>query len=222
MKKGIILTIIILGFLSPISAQVDSLAQFQNSIFPNFEPYSTPRTNGRPGSVFRTDYTGVTFFAEDVAQIPENKSDEGDIVGRMFFSAQQLLQMLNIEFSSEEPIPVEVTLKQVVREYNEQTTLDNVLWGSGKIEKLVVDENSSYYIIRETVSTKEVSFRFSKEDYDKIITGADQLIKRKGKKGAEPDFPYEISKKWKEPHRVFFLKQDIGLEQYPEPEIEEE
>lgn len=220
MKTLILVIIFLIGNLT--FAQPDSLNQFQNSIFPNFKPYSTPRTNGRPGTVYRIDRDQITYYVQDVKMLTAHSSEEGDIIGRMSFSREQLLQMLNIEFATDQPIWAEVFISNAFREYNEQTQVDFILWEKGEIEKLIVDEFSTYYLVRETISTKNIAFRFNQEAYDKIITGAGQLEKLKGKKGVLPDFPYEISKKWKEPRRVFYLDQEIGLEPYPEREEEEE
>lgn len=198
----------------------ESASPSNNSVFTGFKPFSTPRTNGRPGTVFRTDYYSNDYYVEDVKQIISYSSSEGNIIGRMSFTPPQLLQILNIEISADEPVWVEVELENVEREYNEQTQVDDVLWEKDKIETLVVDEFSKYYLIRETVSTKKISFRFNQDDYEKILTGAGQLTKLKAKKGILPDFPYEIIKSWKEPRRIFYKEQEIGLEAYPE--IEEE
>lgn len=218
MKNLLVIILFVMGNL--IYAQPDSLNQYQNSIFPSFKPFSTPRTNGRPGTVYRVDKYSTTYYVQDVKMLTAHKSEEGDIVGRMVFTSDQLLQMLNIEFASDQPILAEVFVSKALREYNEQTQVDDVLWEKGHVEKLIADEFSNYYLVRETISTKNIAFRFNQEAYDKIITGAAQLTKLKGKKGVLPDFPYEISKKWKEPRRVFYLDQEIGLEPYPEEEEE--
>ena len=220
--KSLFVTLTILSVvLGNINGQTDSTYQesvYENSIYPGFKPFPTPRTTGRPGTVFRIDLHGIRYYVEDVKMIMSYTSDEGNIIGRMVFTPVELLQMLNIEFSSEEPIWVEVELEKVEREYNEQTQLDDILWEKDKIDQLVVDEFSTYYIIRETISTKKLTCRFTEEDFSKILTGANQLIKLKAKKGVLPDFPYEITKSWREPRRVFYLDQKIGLDIYPEEE----
>lgn len=221
-KKSLFITLTILLILFGNSyGQTDSTSQiaaYENSIFHGFKPFPTPRTNGRPGTVFRIDSHGIRYFVEDVQTIRSYTSDEGNIIGRMAFTPSELLQMLNIEFNSDEPIWVEVELEKVEREFNEQTQLDDILWEKDKIDQLVVDEFSTYYIIRETVSTKKLTCRFTEEDFNKILTGANQLAKLKAKKGVMPDFPYEITKSWREPRRIFYLDQKIGLDIYPEEE----
>ena len=110
---------------------------------------------------------------------------------------------------------MEVEIKEAVREYNEQTALDKVLWENGKVESIVVDELSKYFIIREAILTEEVTYRFSEEDYSSFITGKSYFKKAVPRGEFELDFPFYITKQFKEPRRVFYLKQQIGLEPYP-------
>lgn len=183
-----------------------------NAILKDFRPFSTPRTNGRPGEVYRIDANNKKFIVQDVAAIQEKISEEGDLVGRMYFTADELLTLLNLEFDRLESIPVEVKIVKAKREYNEQTSVDKVLYDKEKIRDLVADPNSSYFIIRETILSKDITFRFSHEVVKKIKKGASALTKVKSTE--EVDFPFEIQKKFKKEKRIFFLDQDIKIEPY--------
>lgn len=184
-----------------------------NSIFKNFRPFATPRTNYRPGTVYRVAPDNKIYVVEDVKAINSFESNEGNVVGRMSFSAEEILSLLNIELEKYSFVSLEVEMKDVVREYNEQTTVDRVLWENERAENLVVDPMSKYYIIRETVTPKEITYRFSEETYKTIIRGANVLQKSTGD---GIDFPYYITKKYKEPVRLFYLDQRIGLNPYGE------
>jgi len=183
-----------------------------NAILKDFRPFDTPRTNGRPGEVYRIDKNGRRFIVEDVRAIKAKTSEEGNLVGRMYFTSNELLTLLNLEFDRIKIIPVEVSIDQALREYNEQSMVDKVLYENGKIRDLVVDENSKYFIIRETISTKKITFRFSPDIFNKIKKGALALRERKSQK--ELDFPYEVEKKFKKPKRIFYLDQRIKIEPY--------
>ena len=37
-----------------------------NSLLPNFKPFDTPRTNCRPGTVYRCDENGINFIVKDI------------------------------------------------------------------------------------------------------------------------------------------------------------
>ncbi len=185
-----------------------------NAILKDFRPFDTPRTNGRPGEVFRIDKTGRKYIVEDVRAIKAKESEEGNLVGRMYFTANELLTLLNLEFDRIKIIPVEVSIDQALREYNEQSLVDRVLYENGKIRELVVDENSKYYIIRETISTKKITFRFSPDIVKRIKKGA--LALKEINSTEELDFPYEIQKKFKKPKRIFYLDQPIKIEPYEE------
>lgn len=185
-----------------------------NAILRNFRPFSTPRTNGRPGEVYRIDKEGRRFIVEDVRAIKAKTSEEGNLVGRMYFTSDELLTMLNLEFDRIKVIPVEVSIDNAIREYNEQSVVDRVLYENEKIRELVVDENSKYYIIRETISTKKITFRFSPDIYKRIKKGAQVL--KEIKSSQELDFPYEIQKKFKQSKRIFYLDQRIKIEPYEE------
>jgi hypothetical protein len=87
-----------------------------------------------------------------------------------------------------------------------------VLYENEKIRELVVDENSSYFIIRETISSKKVTFRFSPDIVKRIKKGAQAL--KEIKSTEELDFPYEIQKKFKQNKRIFYLDQRIKIEPY--------
>lgn len=192
----------------------DSLNIPQNSVLKNFRPFITPRTNYRAGTVFRVDENNRLFFVEDVKSIKEFTSNEGTIVGRVYFTKDEMLSVLNIEIGSEF-IELEVEIKDAVREYNEQTNLDRVLWENDKVESIVVDELSKYYIVRETMLTEEITYRFSEKDFSSFVTGKSELKKDVPRGEFELDYPFYITKEFKEPRRVFYLKQEIGLEPYP-------
>ncbi len=185
-----------------------------NAILKDFRPFDTPRTNGRPGEVYRIDKKGRRFIVEDVRAIKAKTSEEGNLVGRMYFTSNELLTLLNLEFDRIKIIPVEVSIDQALREYNEQSMVDKVLYENGKIRDLVVDENSKYFIIRETISTKKITFRFSPDIVKRIKKGA--LALKEIKSSEELDFPYEIQKKFKKPKRIFYLDQQIKIEPYEE------
>ncbi len=184
----------------------------ENAILKNFKPFPTPRTNGRPGEVYRITADGKKYIVQDIVAIKEKISEEGDLIGRMYFTADELLTLLNLEFDRVEIIPVEVKILKAVREYNEQTTIDKILYGNDKIRELVVDEESKYFIIRETIRTKDITFRFSHEIVKKIKRGANALSEIKSNQ--ELDFPFEIRKKFKKEKRIFFLDQEIKKDPY--------
>lgn len=184
----------------------------QNAILKNFRPFPTPRTNGRPGEVYRITSEGKKFIVQDITSIKEKRSEEGDLIGRMYFTADELLTLLNLEFDRVEIIPVEVKIIKAIREYNEQTTVDKILYGNSKIRELIVDPESKYYIIREAILTKDITFRFSYETVKKIKRGANVLTEIKSKN--ELDFPFEIRKKFKKEKRIFYLDQEIKIDPY--------
>lgn len=208
MKK--VLPIIIFMFFFLNSAYSQSLPP--NAILKNYHPFSSPRTNGRPGEVYRINENGKRFVVQDIAAIKEKVSEEDDLVGRMYFTADELLSLLNLEFDRLEVVPSEVKILKAKREYTEQTSVDKVLYGDEKIRELLVDENSTYFIIREAIVSKEVTFRFSHEVVKKIKRGAAALTKVKTKE--EIDFPFEIKKKFKNEKRLFYLEEQILLDPY--------
>ena len=195
------------------SAAADS-TKYENSVLKNFTHFSTPRTSGRPGTVYRINPDGKKFIVEDVNAIKSMESREADIRGRMNFPPEKILQVLNLEFENLDPVPVEVEILDAVREYTEQAQVDKVLWEKDKAEELVVDEKSDYFLIRETVSTKEIIYRFSEETIEFLKRGRSQLSKARSVGDEELDFPYEIKKEFEQPHRIFHLDQKIGAEHY--------
>lgn len=185
-----------------------------NAILKNYRPFESPRTNGRPGEVYRIDENGIKYIVQDVTQISQKVSDEGDLIGRMYFTDKELLTLLNLEFDRLEVIPAEVKIMKATREYTEQTTVDKVLYDGGKIRELIVDSKSKYYIIREAILSKDVTFRFSHEVVKKIKRGANALTEIKSTE--ELDFPFEIRKKFKKEKRIFYLNQKIEVDPYDE------
>ena len=130
----------------------------------------------------------------------------------MYFTSNELLSLLNLEFDRVEVIPVEVKIMKAKREYNEQADVDKILYEKEKIKELVLDPNSRYFIIREAILSKDVSFRFSHDVVKKIKRGGSVLTEIKSEK--EHDFPFEIQKKFKSEKRIFYLEQEIGLDPY--------
>lgn len=183
-----------------------------NAVLKNFRPFDTPRTNGRPGEVYRIDENGKKYIVQDVTAIGHKESDEGDIVGRMYFTADELLTLLNLEFDRLEVIPVEVKIVKARREYTEQIAVDNILYNNQKVREIIADPNSKYYIVREAILTKDITFRFNHEVVKKIKRGSNSLAKVETTK--EVDFPFEIRKKFKNEKRIFYKDQDIHIEPY--------
>ncbi|MBK7104864.1 MAG: hypothetical protein IPH62_06240 [Ignavibacteriae bacterium] len=206
--KKIAGTIILLFTFMQLEAQLLP----QNAVLKDFKPFSTPRTNGRPGEVYRINENGIKFIVQDVTSIKEKVSEEGDIIGRMYFTSDELLTLLNLEFDRIDVIPVEIKIVNAIREYNEQITLDNYLYGDGKIREIIKDPNSKYFIIREAILTKDITFRFSLDVVKKIKKGANSLTEIKS--ATEIDFPYEIQKKFKTNKRFFYLDQEIKIDPY--------
>ncbi|MBN1299596.1 MAG: hypothetical protein JW995_00105 [Melioribacteraceae bacterium] len=186
-----------------------------NSVYKNFKPFSTPRTNYRPGTVYRLSADNVQYVVKDISSIKSLESYEGDVVGRMVFSKEEMLECLNIEFT-DEFVTTEVELKDAVREYTEQTNVDNILWNNDAVDELIVDPESSYFIIRETVSVKEITFRFDKTTADNIASGKSSLKEKSTAGDTVIDYPFSITKKFSEPKRLFYLDQKIEMKPYAE------
>ncbi len=178
-----------------------------NSLLKNFKPFETPRTNCRPGTVYRISEDGVRFVVQDVKQIKSSVSNDGTLIGQMTFTSDELLTMLNLNFNSPF-ITAEVEIKNATREFTEQANVDLVLWENDVAEDIMLDEESQYYLIRETVASQNIIFRFSRNSFAQLTTGKLSL-KEKGGEGV--DFPYELSKKFKEPKRFFYLEEKIKM-----------
>ena len=178
-----------------------------NSLLKNFKPFETPRTNCRPGTIYRISEDGVQYIVQDVKQIKSEVSSDGTLIGQMTFTSDELLTMLNLKFNSPF-VTVEVQIKNATREYTEQANVDLVLWENDVAEDIMLDEESEYYLIRETVSSQNIVFRFSKNSFSQLVTGK-QSLKEKGGEGV--DFPYELSKKFSDPKRFFYLEENIKI-----------
>ena len=179
----------------------------QNSLLKNFKPFETPRTNCRPGTVYRISKDGIKYIVQDIKQIKSEVSSDGTLIGQMTFTSDELLTMLNLKFNSPF-VTVEVQIKNATREYTEQANVDLVLWENDVAEDIMLDEESEYYLIRETVSSQNIVFRFSKKSFSQLVTGM-QSLKEKGGEGV--DFPYELSKKFSNPKRFFYLEENIKI-----------
>lgn len=208
MKKIPVILLVLFSFLSEAVSQ--SLPE--NAILKNYKPFSTPRTNGRPGEVYRISGSGTKYIVQDMTEISEKVSEEGDLVGRMYFTSDELLSLLNLEFDRLDIIPAEVQIIKAKREYNEQADIDKILYEKEKIKDIIVDSQSRYFIIRETILSKDVTFRFAHEVVKKIKRGASALTEIKSEK--ELDFPFEIQKKFRTEKRIFYLDQEISLDPY--------
>ncbi len=209
-----LLVSVILLIQSIVFAQLDA-DRPANAIYKNFKPFSTPRTNYRPGSVYRIDKNDVKYFVQDVKSIKSLTSEESTVKGKMSFTRVELLECLNIDIN-QDFIVTEVEIKNATREYTEQTNVDLVLWENDVVEILVVDDSSDYYLIRETVMAKEITYRFDSRTADNIVTGKSNLKEKQAGEGKIVDYPLSISKRFKEPKRLFYLEQKIGLDPYPE------
>ncbi len=176
-----------------------------NSLLKNFKPFETPRTNCRPGTVYRISEDGVRYIVQDVRQIKSDESKDGKLIGQMTFSSAELLSMLNLSFSSDF-VTAEVEIKDATRDFTEQASVDLALYENDIAEDIMLDDDSEYYLIRETVASKEIIFRFSKSSVQQLNTGKSSL---KEKSGEGIDFPFEIKKKFSEPKRFFYLEEKI-------------
>jgi hypothetical protein len=196
--KNILLTIL---FISTIIYSQKG----ENSLLKNFKPFETPRTNCRPGTVYRVTEDGVKYIVQDVKQIKSEESKDGKLIGQMTFSSAELLSMLNLSFSSDF-VMVEVEISDATRSFTEQSNVDLALFENDIAEDILLDENSEYYLIRETVASQEFVFRFSRGSVQQLITGKSSL---KEKSGEGIDFPFEIKKKFNEAKRFFYLEEKI-------------
>lgn len=178
-----------------------------NSLLKNFKPFETPRTNCRPGTVYRISEDGVKYIVQDVKQIKSDVSNDGKLIGQMTFSSEELLNMLNLNFSSDF-VTAEVEIKDATRDFTEQVSVDLALYENDLAEAIMLDENSEYYLIRETVASKEIIFRFSRSSVQQLNTGKSSL---KEKTGERIDFPFEIKKKFSDAKRVFYLEEKIEI-----------
>lgn len=185
-----------------------------NAIYKNFKPFETARTTGRPGTVFRIDTNEVKYYVEDVRAVKSFESSEGNVKGRMYFKKGEILSLLNLDFSTDELIPVEVELQNVIREYNEQSTLDRVFWDDDKAGDLIQDRYSRYFVIREAVLCDEATFKFSNVSISELISGKYQLNEVKLKGDAVDEYPFYITIKFDEPKRLFYLEQEFWLDPY--------
>ncbi len=177
----------------------------ENSLLKNFKPFETPRTNCRPGTVYRISEDGVKYIVQDIKQIKSTSSEDGTLTGQMTFSREELLTMLNLNFSSDY-VTTEVEIKDATRDYTEQANVDLALYENDIAEDIMLDEKSKYYLIRETVATKEIVFRFSRSSIEQLNTGKSNL---KEKSGDGIDYPFELKKKFKDSKRVFYLEEKI-------------
>jgi hypothetical protein len=192
--------ILVLFISSAIYSQIA-----ENSLLKNFKPFETPRTNCRPGTIYRVTENGVKYIVQDVKQIKSEDSKDGKLIGQMTFSNAELLSMLNLSFSSDYEI-VEVEISDATRSFTEQANVDLSLYENDIAEDIILDDNSEYYLIRETVASKEIVFRFSRGSVKQLLTGKSSL---KEKSGDGLDFPFEIKKKFNESKRFFYLEEKI-------------
>jgi len=178
-----------------------------NALLKNFKPFETPRTNCRPGTVYRISEDGVKYIVQDVKQIKSDESKDGTLIGQMTFSSEGILNMLNLSFNSDF-VTAEVEIKNAIRDFTEQASVDLALYENDIAEDIMLDENSEYFIIRETVASKEITFRFSRSSVQQLNTGKSRL---KEKSGEGIDFPFEIKKKFSDAKRFFYLEEKIEI-----------
>lgn len=176
-----------------------------NSLLKDFKPFETPRTNCRPGTVYRISADGVEYIVQDVKQIKSDESKDGTLIGQMTFSREELLTLLNLNFNTDF-VTVEVEIKDAEREFTEQSNVDLALYENDIAKDIMLDENSKYYVIRETVAAKEIIFRFSKSSLEQLTSGKSNL---KEKSGEGIDFPFEIKKKFSDLKRLFYLDEKM-------------
>lgn len=191
-------------FILYFLASIGQAQTMFNSLLKNFKPFETPRTNCRPGTIYRISKDSVKYIVKDVKQIKSEISNDGTLIGQMSFTKEEMLTMLNINFDLD-IIVAEVEIKDAVREYTEQADVDKVLWENDLAEEVMLDKDSEYFIVRETVATKNITFRFSKANYSNIITGKSNLKEKTG----ISDFPFELNKKFNESKRFFFLEEKV-------------
>lgn len=191
-------------FILYFLASIGQAQTMFNSLLKNFKPFETPRTNCRPGTIYRISKDSVKYIVKDVKQIKSEISNDGTLIGQMSFTKEEMLTMLNINFDLD-IIVAEVEIKDAVREYTEQADVDKVLWENDLAEEVMLDKDSEYFIVRETVATKNITFRFSKANYSNIITGKSNLKEKTG----TSDFPFELNKKFNESKRFFFLEEKV-------------
>lgn len=138
---------------------------------PGFIMFPTPRDADPPGTIFRIDAQGVRSEVADISrQLSITVNSEADWsaveskrrVGEAKISLRRLFAgrvRAGAEGNIDHEIKSDLSLKGVSRERTRDTDVDTLL--PRALRNVSFRPNNTYWLIRETISAKEISYTFS-------------------------------------------------------------
>jgi hypothetical protein len=168
-----------------------------------------------PGTVFRIDRSKRRYIV-DTLDIPTRSGEEA--IGRTEESVKANMGMVarlfglgpKLDVSAAHTETLTFELKGARREYLEDADLDSVLepW----LTALKPREGSHYYVIREVISGREITYRLNRDQVDKLggeaaLTDAAKLEGNLHASTSKSE--YVLEQKFARPMRVMFLPEEV-------------
>ena len=188
-----------------------------------FRAFPSARNFDPPGRVFRIK-DGVVYGVTTLAVVIEEGDEQTPYLrDSRTFSLASLLDAFGIA-GGDIPITMKADLSKTAvfevastRGRREWISDDAGLRAklSDKFKSIEVDKGSTYYLIRETISAKEVSYRTSANFLATLNARADleKLLKGQGDLKVESGNEVSLIQKFSSPLRIWYKAETISLEQ---------
>lgn len=188
-------------------------------LFPDFKMFPSARTFDAPGTVFRINPDGTRFDVIDLSsRIPTSGGDESipEQMGHRKLSGEAISDFLSAKGSASasgsDSYDVFLSLTGVRREKIFDTDLDKVL--ATALGGIVLRRDSRYYVIRETIAARAISYRLTSSDAASAHIKVDQQKIANGNAKLERTSSGEtrLVVSFEAANRIFYKPEEIKFE----------
>lgn len=187
-----------------------------------FQPYTSPRSFGGPGQVFRTDEAGVPWPVETL-QFATTIGSEflPKYVSSLEYSLEALLQTIGVtgvqlpaSLSANAGRSSSVTLESTdaSRLFVDDRYLDEALQGRGT--GLRIRPGNSYFVVREAIQSKALTYKVQRKWLASFSAEADfiEVVKTKASPKLEGDEELSVEASFSKPMFLMYRADQLKIE----------
>lgn len=194
----------------------------QGPKFEDFKVFASPRSFDPPGRIYRVQPDGQVFGVVTLQITPQSGVEAiPKIETRTNFSLKELLETVGVA-ADELPASVSAEIKQkrevtfegldAKREFLDDADLDNIL--PKVFADIKIRPDNKYYVIRETISSDDVSYKMEKSWI--LNAGFDAKFKDIVKNKTNLDWGsgenFSMNKKFNQPLRIWYKAELLTID----------
>lgn len=194
----------------------------QGPKFENFQVFASPRSFDPPGRIYRVQPDGQVFGVITLSITPQSGEESiPKIETKANSSLEELLETVGV-VAEEVPASISAEIKRkrevtfegldAKREFLDDADLDNVL--PKALAGIKIRSDNKYYVIRETISSKEINYKMDKSWI--LNAGFDarfkDIVKNKTNLDWDSGENFSMNKKFNQPLRIWYKAELLEIE----------